>query len=163
MRFLYKDLVLLKYIFAMSENPIRLDYILEKSEVENVYSIFKLIFPDGGAAPPPKNSENKNSNDKKGFFYYLKHPISFIQSYFSFSKKTDLEKDTESNFAIQWRRIFEMVISILKNDSELISEILTFYNESMSLKTKKWIWNKFNKPHLNFIRIFFLLKNSTKF
>ena len=51
---------LLKYIFAMSENPIRLDYILEKSEVENVYSIFKLIFPDGGAAPPPKNSENKN-------------------------------------------------------------------------------------------------------
>ena len=116
MRFLYKDLVLLKYIFAMSENPIRLDYILEKSEVENVYSIFKLIFPDGGAAPPPKNSENKNSNDKKGIFYYLKHPISFIQSYFSFSKKTDLEIDTESNFAIQWRRIFEMVISILKND-----------------------------------------------
>ena len=145
MRFLYKDLVLLKYIFAMSENPIRLDYILEKSEVENVYSIFKLIFPDGGAAPPPKNSENKNSNDKKGFFYYLKHPISFIQSYFSFSKKTDLEKDTESNFAIQWRRIFEMVISILKNDSELISEILTFYNESMSLKTKNILFERFKK------------------
>ena len=145
MRFLVKDLVLLKYAFAMVESPIRLDYILEKSEVENVYSLFKSIF-DTSPIPTPNSKKLENSkSEKKGFFYYLRHPISFIQSCFAYPKKGDFEIDTENNFVIQWRRILEMIISILKNDSTLITQILSFYDETISLKTKNILFEKIKK------------------
>ena len=143
-RYLLKDLVLLKYLFAMTEKPIKLDTILEKANVEDIYQIFKSIF-DLTLNPDTSNSTNTNQNPT-GFFGFLRHPISFISSYFIKNPKSSIECESDENkVVIQWRRILEMIISILKNDSTLIIEILFFYNDSISLKTKNNFFERFKK------------------
>ena len=162
-RFLLKDLILLKYIFAMVDSPIHLNYILEKSEVENIYTLFKSIFANiPSSKSPSQNSSNstQSTNEKKGFFYYLRHPLTFIKSYFTYSKSWDLEKDKENNFVVQWRRILEMIITILKNDSTLITEILKFYDETISLKTKNVLFEKIKKNKYLMHDIRYILKQT---
>ena len=120
----------------MLEEPLKLDYILEKSEVENVYQTFKSIF-----VKTPNSKSQKTEQKKGGFFSFFRHPISYIQSFFSKKDKEDIRE--ESNFIIQWRRIFETIISIIKDDTSVLSDILAAYEETISLKTKNVFFEKF--------------------
>ena len=141
-RYLTKDLVLLKYLFAMMERPLDINYILEKSNVENVYSTFKSIFD---LSIPPNSI--KPSKSSYSFFNFFKHPISSIQNFFFKSPQKNIFESeySENNFAIQWRRILETIIVILKNDSMPLIEILTFYDESISIRTKNILFEKIKK------------------
>ena len=99
----------------MAEKPIKLDTILEKANVEDIYQIFKSIF-DLTLNPDTSTNSNTNQNPT-GFFGFLRHPISFISSYFIKNPKSSIECESDENkVVIQWRRILEMIISILKND-----------------------------------------------
>ncbi len=90
MRYLTKDFILLKCLFAMSEEPLNINYIIEKTNVENTYSIFKSIF---GHVPNPQSKNNSNESEKyvSGFFGFLRHPIISITNYFF--KKKSLQKE----------------------------------------------------------------------
>ena len=146
MRYLTKDFILLKYLIAMLEEPLNINYIIEKTNVENTYSIFKSIF---GQVPNPqsKNNSNENEQNVSGFFGFLRHPIISITNYFSkknpFKKKTD--ETEENNFTMHWRRFLEMIITILKNDSTILSDTLISYDETISLKTKNIFYEKIKK------------------
>ena len=138
MRYLIKDVVLLKYLLSMLDEPLKLDYILEKSDVENIYQIFQSIFQPTSNSKPQKK-EKTGENEGGGFFGFFKHPISYIQSFFF---KKDKDKKEENNFIIQWRRILETIISIIKDDSTILSDILKTYGETVSLKTKNNFFEK---------------------
>ena len=43
---------------------------------------------------------------------------------------------------MQWRRILETIISIVKNDSTPLWSLLYFYNEIISLNSKNFLFNK---------------------
>ena len=136
-RFLIKDIVLLKYLFAMSEEPIKLNFILEKSNVENTYSIFKSIFDQS-----EKDEQGKTEVKSKGGFFgfnfsfdFIKRPFSYIQSFF-IQKPSLFEDKEENNFIMQWRRVLELIIPIIKNDTSPLCEILNTFEETISLKTK---------------------------
>jgi hypothetical protein len=146
MRYLTKDYILLKYLIAMLEEPLNINYIIEKTNVENTYSIFKSIF---GQVPnaQSKNNSNESEQNVSGFFGFLRHPIISITNYFSkknpFKKKTD--ETEENNFTMHWRRILEMIITILKNDSTILIDTLISYGETISLKTKNIFYEKIKK------------------
>ena len=161
LRYLTKDFILLKYLFAMLEEPLNINYVLEKTNVENTYSIFKSIF---GQPANPKSQNNTNESEQKvsGFFGFLRHPIISIQNYFSkrnpFKKKTeDIE---ENNFTMHWRRILEMIITILKNDSTILSDTLVAYGETISLKTRNIFFEKFKKNKYMMQDCRYMLKQS---
>ena len=141
LRYLTKDFILLKYLFAMSEEPMNISYILEKTNIENTFSIFKSIF---GSISNSQSAKNGNKTEKKssGFFNFIKSPFASIKNYF-FGKKEELLE--ENNFTMQWRRIIEIIISMLKNDSIILTDILLSYGESVSLKTKNVFFEKFKK------------------
>ena len=46
---------------------------------------------------------------------------------------------------MHWRRILEMIITILKNDSTILSDTLISYDETISLKTKNIFYEKIKK------------------
>ena len=143
MRYLTKDLILFKYIFAILEEPLKLDFILEKTNIENTYSIFKSIFGQPLNLQSQKKEKGKTQQkSKEGFFSFnfLKHPIAYIQSFFS--KKTNLEDKEENNFIMHWRRVLEMIITIIKNDTSPLREILFTIQETISLKTKNSLFEK---------------------
>ena len=74
MRYLTKDYILLKYLIAMLEEPLNINYIIEKTNVENTYSIFKSIF---GQVPNPKIIQmkmNKMYQDFLDFYVILLFP-----------------------------------------------------------------------------------------
>ena len=58
--------------------------------------------------------------------------------------KKDIEED-EKKHVMQWVRFFEIIISIMKNDSSHFHDILTYYNDVVCSKTKSDLFNKIKK------------------
>ncbi len=137
LRYLIKDLILLKYIFVLSDEPIKLNTLLEKSNIENVYSIFKSIFIE---------NMNETTEQKSGFINFFKHPILTLQNTFSKKENDKITlNEKENNFAFQWKQLLEMIIIILKNDTVPLTEIFVFYKESVSLITMNYLFDKVKK------------------
>ena len=142
LRYLLKDIYLLKYLFAMIEEPIKLINILEKSDLENIFYIFKSIFiPETMTTSQKKESSNQNSY-LSSVFNFLRHPIITITNYYYNRGKID---ENEYKFAFQWKRLLEMIIIILKNDTTPLSQIFRFYYQVLSSKTKILFYDKIRK------------------
>ena len=62
-RLLKFDFILLKYLFAMSEKKLTLDYILKSSNIENTYSFFNSIFKSENTNNLEKRDENDQYKD----------------------------------------------------------------------------------------------------
>ena len=138
LRYLFKDLYLLKYLLAMAENPIKLNSILEKSNIEDIYTIFKSIFIPDDTTTSKKNNETKQSYISS-VFNFLRHPISSITNYFYNKEKID---EKENKYVIQWKLILEIIIIVLKNDTMPLNQILRFYQQTVSSKTKNFFFDK---------------------
>ena len=142
LRELKQDYTLLKYLFAMSEQKINLQEILEISNIENSYSFFKRVFDNNQI----NEKESKKNEENKGFslFGMLKfgmgNPLNPIKRLFGYGEKDKKDED-ENKHIMQWKRVLEIVISIIKNDTTPLFNILTYYDESISLKTKTNLFN----------------------
>ena len=53
-----------------------------------------------------------------------------------------MEDKEENNFIMHWRRVLEMIITIIKNDTSPLREILFTIQETISLKTKNSLFEK---------------------
>ena len=62
-RLLKFDFILLKYLFAMSDKKLTLDYILRASNIENTYSFFNSIIKSENANNLEKRDENDQYKD----------------------------------------------------------------------------------------------------
>jgi len=150
LRELKKDYTLLKYLFAMTEKKIDLDYILKMSNIEYVYSLFNKVFisDDKNNTSELDNQDIIKKEEKKGFMSvfsnFLNSSINTIKSLFDFSayfKKGKKDNEDENKHVMQWKRVLEIIISIMKNDTTPLWEILTYFNEAISLKTKNILFN----------------------
>ena len=93
--------------------------------------------------------------------------VSNIENIYSFFnrifKENNLNNDKknnedEKNHIIQWIRLLEIIIYIMKNDSTHFSNLLTFYNDIISSKIKDDLFNKIKKNK----NIMMDLKNNLK-
>ena len=130
LRQLKHDYTLLKYLFAMTEESINIEEILKTSNIENVYNLFDKVFISNNYRPQTKNEqteENTKKEEKKGFsflgmFNGIKNMFK-INSFFS----KGLTKDEEENkHVMQWKRILEVIITIMKNDTTALWDILVY-------------------------------------
>jgi hypothetical protein len=96
----------------MSEKKINLENILMASNIENNFSFFNRIFDYD-------NLSKKDNLDKK-----------------------DIIDVDEKNNIFQWVRLFEIIISIMKNDSTYFYNIFSFYNNITFSKLKTDFYNK---------------------
>ena len=125
----FNDLQIIKYDFTL------LKYLLAMSEKKiNIDNILKV-----------SNIENIYSFFNKIF------------------KEKNLNNDKENNedekqYIIQWIRLLEIIIYIMKNDSTHFSNLLTFYNDIISSRIKDNLFNKIKKNE----KIMIDLKNNLK-
>ena len=156
LKILKADFTLLKYLLSLSEKKINLDYILEKSNIEYTYSFFKRIFKENKKdfqSEDKKQNNNdtgvkksylNNSNDKPNDYY-----LNNIELYkdIMIMNKEDEAKEKEiyedyKKFVIQWVRIIEIVIYLMKNDSTYFWCFLTSCEKIYSFKIKKKLFDK---------------------
>ena len=156
LRELKHDYTLLKYLYAMTEEPVNIDYILKTSNIENVYSLFDKVFISNNYISLSKKEQISDKTQEKksfsfsGMFNTVKNFFN-IKSYF----EKGLTKDEEENkHVMQWKRLLEIFICIMKNDTTPLWDILTYYDEVISLKTKNSLFNfvKDNKYLMDDIR-----------
>ena len=74
----------------------------------------------------------------------MENVFDFFNKVFNLKKETEkIKKDEDENKHImQWRRILETIISIIKNDYTPLWSLLYFYNEIISLNSKNFLFNK---------------------
>ena len=118
LKLLKADFTLLKYILSLSEKKINLDYIIEKSNIEYTYSFFNRIFKED-SKDINKNKENE-------------------------VKEKEINEDYQK-FVIQWVRLIEIVIYLMKNDSTYFWCLLTSYEKIFSSKIKMKLFDKIKK------------------
>jgi len=118
LKLLKADFTLLKYLLTLSEKKINLDYIIEKSNIEYTYSFFNRIFKKD-KKDVIKNKENE-------------------------AKQKEIDEDYKK-FVIQWVRIFEIVIYLMKNDSTHFWCLLTSYEKIFSLGIKMKFFEKIKR------------------
>ena len=134
---LKQDLNLLKYLFAMTEESINIKNILEISNIENVYDIFNKTFILNNNK---EENTDKIEGNKQSKISYFSKIFNTIKSYFSFNVSKG-DKENENKIVMQWSRILELIILIMKNDTTPLSTILTYFNEAISLQTKNTLFN----------------------
>ena len=137
LRMLKQDLNLLKYLFAMTEESINIKNILEISNIENVYDIFNKTFILNNNK---EENTDKIEGNKQSKISYFSKIFNTIKSYFSFNVSKG-DKENENKIVMQWSRILELLILIMKNDTTPLSTILTYFNEAISLQTKNTLFN----------------------
>ena len=150
LRELKKDYTLLKYLIAMTEQKINLEYILEMSNIEYVYTLFNKVFISDNKDNPLETDKQETKEEKKngfmsffssGFSYVFKTVTSYFDLFSYFKKGNKDDKEDENKHVMQWKRILEIIISIIKNDTTPLWEILTYFNEAISLKTKNILFD----------------------
>ena len=153
-RELKQDYNLIKYLFAMTEKKINLEYILKTSNIEYVYSLFNNVFILNNNNNEEKNQENHEKIENKGISSYFKSIFKNIQdlktkvfnlaSYFKKGIK-DGKDEEENKHVMQWKRILEVIISIMKNDTIHYWDILNYFDQAISIKTKDALFNSIKK------------------
>ena len=75
----------------------------------------------------------------------IENVYSFFSNVFNLNNETErsiITKDEDENkHVMQWKRILEMIISIIKNDSSHICCLLSFFDEALSSKIKKSLFD----------------------
>ena len=146
LRQLKTDFTLLKYLIALNTERINLEDILKISNIENVYTLFNNTFkPIEEINGETNKKENEQKEEKKGFSLF--RMIKNLFNYGSSSDNQENEKlkkifEEENKHVMQWRRILEIVISLLKNDTTPLTDILKYYEEVISIKTKSILFDE---------------------
>ena len=157
------DFTLLKYLFAMTEKRIDLDFYLKLSNIENIYSSFDKIFLSkiNILKNENKNDDNKmiveeeetNIINNENIFYNIinnsnnqannniPEKYKIIDNLLS---KKNMNID-EYNCIMQWRYLFELIIIFMKDDSSLYWNLMRFYEETISTQTKRELFNNIKK------------------
>ena len=117
LKLLKADFTLLKYLLSLSEKKINLDYIIEKSNIEYTYSFFNRIFKEDD-----KDVIKSKESDAK-------------------EKEKEIDEDYKK-FVVQWVRIIEIVIYLMKNDSTYFWCLFTSYEKIFSLEIKMKFFDK---------------------
>ena len=139
LRQLKEDLTLLKYLFSMTEESISIRNILEISNIENTYDLFSKIFLLNNNK---EEIDSKKVENNKTKFPYFSDIFNKIKNYFHIKKSSQEDmKENENKTVMQWRRILEIIISILKNDTTPLVNILTYFDQTISLQTKNTLFN----------------------
>ena len=110
--FINIDYTIIKFLLVMSEKKINIENILMASNIENNFSFFNRIF----------DYDNLSKID-------------------NLDKKDIIDVDEKNNI-FQWVRLFEIIISIMKNDSTYFYNIFSFYNNITFSKLKTDFYNK---------------------
>ena len=142
------DISLMKYLFALTNKKIDINTYLKLSNVENVYFKFDAIFNLGINIDNIQSKEDLKDNteenqiitestfnnlknlpeeERKGYILRL-----ILNEKFN---KTEKDKD-DFNIVMQWEKLFEFLIFILKDDSSCYLSFINYYNDIPSLKTK---------------------------
>ena len=128
LKFIKIDFTIIKFLLVMSEKKINLERMLMISNIENINTFFNRIFKDINL----DNINNKENKDK-------------------------IDED-EKKHIFQWVRLFQIIISIMKNNSTFFDNILIFYNSIISSKVKLDFFNKIK----NNTNLMIDLKNNLK-
>ena len=124
------DLILLKYLLAITEQKINLENILQLSQIENSHSFFYELLKSKTDNSPTE----KPVNTSFSFLGILKNIYNKI------TKKSDNEMDKDKS-TLQWKRVLESIISLIKDDTCLLWDILNYSKETISLKTKNELFD----------------------
>ena len=127
------DLVLLKYLLSMTEQKINLEDILRMSQIENSYSFFYELLQRKTDITPTE----KPANTSFSFFGIFKN---IYNIYNKITKKGDNEMDKDKS-TLQWKRVLVSFISLIKDDTSLLWDILNYFKETISLKTKNVLFD----------------------
>ena len=135
------DFTLLKYLIAMSEKKINLDYILKETNIEDIYTFFENVFfnksiPEQKTKEKSKRSISNNNNNLSGGI-----PIRMQYNMLN----EDLSIMDESRHVMHWIKMFEMVINIAKNDFSLYWNLIYYYKETLSTPVKKYLYENIKK------------------
>ena len=175
-RNLRMDFTLIKYLLAMSENKINLEELLKISNIESVYSFFNQVFNEG-IFSVSDNISNINDNNSQQTTNQSSSFANFFPSTFSSSQGSRVSRlfsslmnsfwnrnqsdnninnmilnnmneiGEQNKHVLQWVKIIEVIISILKNDYTPYWNILKYLSETVSSKTKKESYNNLkNNP-----------------
>ena len=115
------DFTLLKYLFAMTDKRIDLNMYLKVSNIENVYSSFNKVFFS------KIDGEEKNTK----YNYY--------------SNNNDDKNHDENDCIMQWRSLLEMLIILIKDDSNPYLSLMRSYGGIISSETKRELYNNIRK------------------
>lgn len=124
------DFTLLKYLFAMSEQKINLEDILQKSQIENSYSFLTELLQ-----PKTNNIEAKKQENTSFSFLNI-----FKNIYNKIIKTNDIEIDKDKA-VFQWKKVLKSIISLIKDDTTLLYSILEYFKQTISLKTRNILFN----------------------
>ena len=116
-RFLKMDFTLLKYLFAMTEKTFDINSYLKLSNIENIYSIFNQFF----RVSPINNEINDQILNNK------------------------IANDDQNNFIMQLKFLLELIITFMKDDSSPYWTLMRYYDETISSKTKRDLFNFLRK------------------
>jgi len=162
-RLLKFDFILLKYLFAMSEKKLTLDYILKSSNIEYTYSFFNSIFKFENANNLEKRDEKDQHKDilqivrvleiiitiikndlvhlwRLLFFYQLINSGKMQYGLYDNIKKNDkVTKDLENMLKEELVQLF------LKNENSvnifMAAELLSFFDKILGIKKDNEILN----------------------
>jgi hypothetical protein len=155
LKLLKADFTLLKYLLSLSEKKINLDYILEKSNIEYTYLFFKRIFKED-KKDFQLGDKNESNNDIEAKKNYLNNSTEkpnsnlnsielnkelIINNKENEAREKEIDEDYKK-FVIQWVRIIEIVIYLMKNDSTYFWCFLTSCEKIFSLKIKMKLFDK---------------------
>ena len=142
------DITLLKYLFALTNKKIDIDEYLKLSNIENVYFKFDAIFNLGMNIDNNQINENlKDNTEEKDIisettFNNLKNMPEeerkgYILRLLINEKFNKNEKNHDDfNIIMQWEKLIEFLIFILKDDSSCYLSFIISYNDIPSVKAK---------------------------
>ena len=150
------DLNLLKYLLVLSEKEIDINSYLKLSNIENVYSTFDNIFNLGKTIENNTNmEEDEEKEETKNNYRLMEFNIQDANNLSEEQRRdfilrmlmnirnmenNDKNKD-EVNIVMQWEMLFQFLISILKDDSSNYFNLIYTYDEILSSKTRKDLFN----------------------
>ena len=140
------DFSLLKYLFIMSKNSFDINLFFKLSNIESTYSKFENSF-DIKKKPNDSNNKKKEAKEYKSPFDIKKKPNDSnnkkkeAKEY----KLVDYQSQDEYNCIMQWRLLLEILIGFMKDDSCPYWNLMKSYEEIVSSKTKRDLFNVVRK------------------
>ena len=108
-KLLINDFCLIKYLIVINESNFSIISFLQKSNIENIYTLFEKIF---------LNIKNNNNNEN----------CMIIEE--------DLLNKDNNNIINQWKYLIDLMINFMKDDSSPFCTFINEYENIISSKTK---------------------------